>query len=119
MSRGESPPVLAINRCTSGHAGPAGRPSCWNRRRPSIPAAILSAHQPRRAAWWKKARRALALVATETRPQPCFPWLARNASTSAKETCSKARFWLGKQNRAFAHVSLAGVDVVLASQGKQ
>jgi hypothetical protein len=77
MSRAESPTVVAINLRTSGHDGPTGRPSCWNRRGPSIPAAMLAVHHLRIAACLKKARRALALVATDTRPQPCFPWAAR------------------------------------------
>src|ERR1035437_8673833 len=77
MSRAESPPVLAINRCTSGQGGPTGSPSCWNRRGPSIPAAMLATHHPRVAACRKKARRALALLDTEIRPQPRFPLLAR------------------------------------------
>src|ERR1019366_5388218 len=33
MSRAESPPVLAINRCTSGQGGPTGSPSCWKQAR--------------------------------------------------------------------------------------
>src|SRR5262249_39749708 len=35
MSRAELPTVVAINLRTSGHVGPTGRPSCWNRRGPS------------------------------------------------------------------------------------
>src|ERR1043165_6493155 len=48
MSRAESPTVVAINLLTSGHDGPTGRPSCCNRRGPSIPAAVLAVHHPRR-----------------------------------------------------------------------
>ena len=102
MSRAESPTVVAINLRTSGHDGPTGRPSCWNRRGPSIPAAMLAVHHPRIAACLKKARRALALVATDTRPQACFPWAARNASTSSRETSSSERFCSPSQRKNFS-----------------
>src|SRR5215472_4918049 len=92
MSRAESPVVLAINRFTSGQVGPEGSPSCRKRRGPSMPAAMDSAHQPRVAAWRKKARKALALPATDTRHKPCVLLLARKVSRSSRETLAKERF---------------------------
>ena len=35
-----------MSRCTSGQDGPTGRPSCWNKRGPSMPEAMLAADRP-------------------------------------------------------------------------
>ena len=89
--RGLSLSTLAMRRCTSPQLGPTGRASCWKILGPSIPAAIPGVHQPRVSAYRKKDRSALALVATDTRPHPVFPFPAKNASTSCKATSPKER----------------------------
>src|ERR1039457_2418450 len=102
MSRGRSLLALTTSRCTAAHCGPIGRASCLNTRGPSMLAAIPDAHHPRISACRKNERKALELVATETRPQSLLPLLAKNSSTSLTDASPKEQFFLVRPLRNFS-----------------